>query len=61
MIFVHIEVNEVLCVHRMEESKTVDTVVQDVVREFGSPLSIDNGDMTVRIQYESWCAYVVPM
>lgn len=60
MIFVHIE-KDYLAVRRMEEEKTVDTVVQDVVREFGSPLSIDNGDMSIRVRYDDYCVYVVPM
>lgn len=60
MIFVHIEKNDGdLYVHRMEELKTVETVIQDVVKEFGSPLSIDNGDMSIRVQYDGYCVYVV--
>lgn len=58
MIFVHIEKDNEMHVHRREDFKTVETVVSDVVSEFGAPLSIDNGDMSVRVLYDDWCAYV---
>lgn len=61
MIFVYTE-KDYLCVHRMELEKTIDMVVAEAVKEFGSPLSIDKGDLSTRISYEDdFCVYVTGM
>ena len=65
MVFIHIEKDDVRHVHRIEELKTLKTVISDVVTEFGEPLDIAERDGVTRMTYgavdgcgDEWLVFV---